>query len=124
MKGSRAFWHAFHGRGMTVEKLAGEMHLDRCSLTKILNGTRSGLPTRRKLIKAQALTPEEVTLLGWDEGDCGMKTGGAERRKEGAGGPVPHGTKCHVAQNGGGTFPQIFMTATTNNGGIGDGVRG
>jgi hypothetical protein len=69
------FWHALHGRGETAETLATAICSARAHVTQVLNGSRRGLPTRRKLMARGLLTPTEIQLLGWE---------------------VPHGTKSHV----------------------------
>lgn len=72
---NRNFWHALHGRGVTAEQLAEAICSGRSHVTQVLNGTRQGLPTRRKLLARDLLTERERELLGWT---------------------VPHGTKSHV----------------------------
>jgi hypothetical protein len=73
------FWRKLHASGETAETLATKIFSSRAHVTQVLNGTRSGGQTRRKLIKV--LPPKLVELLGWNSG-------------------VPHRTKSHVEHAG------------------------
>ncbi|MDR0532522.1 MAG: hypothetical protein LBH01_01050 [Verrucomicrobiales bacterium] len=75
---NREFWRQLHARGETAETLARKIYSSRAHVTLVLNGSRSGGPTRRKLGKI--LPGELVKLLGWEE-------------------DAPHGTKFHVTLN-------------------------
>ena len=59
------FYRKLHANGSTVEKLAEKLYSNRAHLTQVLNGTRPGGQTWRKL--ARVLTTDELALLGRDE---------------------------------------------------------
>jgi len=69
---NKAFWRELHFRGVTADTIADAICSARCHVTKVLNGSIPGKPTRRKILKKALLTEAEVKLLGWE---------------------VPHGTK-------------------------------
>jgi hypothetical protein len=108
MKGSRDFWQEFHARGMNVQRLAEAIHSKRSHVTQVLNGTRPGSQTRRKLISAQLLTERELHFLGWDAESTrvasprahGARPAGSSNEEATPPasrlGGVPHGTKSHV----------------------------
>lgn len=75
---NRNFWHSLHDRGESSTSLAEKICSSRSHISQVINGRRSGLPTRRKLIAKGLLTAKEIELLGWE---------------------VPHGALSHVERD-------------------------
>lgn len=58
------FYRSLHARGLTITELAESLNCGRSHLSQVLNGSRTGKPTWRKIEAAELLTPEELELLG------------------------------------------------------------
>jgi len=82
------FYKALHGRGMTGTTLAAAIGCGRAHLTQVINGTRPGGHTWKKLLLA--ITEEEAKAL--NRGGAWRLVRVLERIEE------KDGTMCHMEQ--------------------------